>query len=694
MLSNIKQIKILLLSFAISFILLIIIFGYENISFTNINWITSFDTKSDFIALKFFLNDEWRFPFGLNPNYGRIENSIVFSGAVPILSFITKIFKDALVKNFHYFQFWIFLCLSLQYFYSYKIISLFTKKRLHRFFSALFFLFLPFLYYRLSVHLSLAAHWIILAYLYYEFKNSNNSDYKKISLIILSSLVHFYLTIMLLILRFVFDLDKIFKVKKIKKIFLNNILLISSLILIMFLSGYFVIPSTDTLGYGFGIYKFNIASFFDPIPSGTNQKWSLLISDIPNFKGEHEGFAYLGIGVIILFLLTIYYSIKNRSIINIKKKYIFLLLILLLLSISNNVSFANYNLINLQLPNILYGPLSIVRASGRFIWPFIYILMIFSFFIIIKNNLKLRFIIILLIIQILDTSFLFKKELFAISDRNNFNENIFEEIINQKNIISTYSSDNSNIFFDTSDLIILGNYKSTNIFRLGRYNRSQQSIERDKLYKKFYDKSLDNETIYVVENIDHLRHLNYLLKDTNHLFKFLNKTWFILPNQKNIIDFNDQHFFNQNLINQVKKSEKYFPRFKDPSGFLGLGWSHGSYGKNLDFSSVWSEGSNSFLIFNYDKITEIDYLELEISKIMKNKSKNLNVEIYLNNTHIDSLVFKKNKEYKHILHIKNYLNDGINEIRFNILNPTTPVSKLESVDGRLLGFNLKSFKFM
>ena len=95
------------------------------------------------------------------------------------------------------------------------------------------------------------------------------------------------------------------------------------------------------------------------------------------------------------------------------------------------------------------------------------------------------------------------------------------------------------------------------------------------------------------------------------------------------------------------------------------------------------------MIFNYDKITEIDYLELEISKIMKNKNKNLNVEIYLNNIHIDSLVFKKNKEYKHILHIKNYLNNGINEIRFNILNPTTPVSKLESVDGRLLGFNLK-----
>ena len=39
------------------------------------------------------------------------------------------------------------------------------------------------------------------------------------------------------------------------------------------------------------------------------------------------------------------------------------------------------------------------------------------------------------------------------------------------------------------------------------------------------------------------------------------------------------------------------------------------------------------------------------------------------------------------------LKKGINEIMFEILNPITPVSKLESVDGRLLGFRADNFEF-
>ena len=36
---------------------------------------------------------------------------------------------------------------------------------------------------------------------------------------------------------------------------------------------------------------------------------------------------------------------------------------------------------------------------------------------------------------------------------------------------------------------------------------------------------------------------------------------------------------------------------------------------------------------------------------------------------------------------------GINLIDFKIANPITPISKLESVDGRLLGFLIKDIKF-
>ena len=96
---------LILISLFLGFFFTSLILGLSNLSPTNIDWISSYDTKSDFLALKFFINDEWRFPLGLNPNYGDITNSIVFSGAVPILSFLSKIFKDILPTNFHFFPF-------------------------------------------------------------------------------------------------------------------------------------------------------------------------------------------------------------------------------------------------------------------------------------------------------------------------------------------------------------------------------------------------------------------------------------------------------------------------------------------------------------------------------------------------------------------------------------------------------------
>ena len=101
-------------------------------------------------------------------------------------------------------------------------------------------------------------------------------------------------------IRLVFSLSTYFENKNLKSFLTSNFILIIILVFFMFLSGYFVLPSTDTLGYGYGIYKSNLLSFFDPIPYGSNQNWSVFIPNIENQVGEQEGFAYLGVGGIIL----------------------------------------------------------------------------------------------------------------------------------------------------------------------------------------------------------------------------------------------------------------------------------------------------------------------------------------------------------------------------------------------------------
>ena len=61
---------------------------------------------------------------------------------------------------------------------------------------------------------------------------------------------------------------------------------------------------------------------------------------------------------------------------------------------------------------------------------------------------------------------------------------------------------------------------------------------------------LDPKTIYIIENIDHLRHLKFLFKDTNHGFFNIDNIWVILPNQKSKIKSDDLKKLN--LINYKK----------------------------------------------------------------------------------------------------------------------------------------------
>lgn len=685
---------LILISLIFGFFLTSLTLGLSNLSPTNIDWISSHDTKSDFLALKFFINDEWHFPVGLNPNYGDITNSIVFSGAVPFLAFLSKIFKNFLPTNFHFFSLWIIICLSLQFLYSFKIVYFFTKKKSFSFLCAIFFLFLPTLYYRLNIHLSLSAHWIIFSYFYYELKNYEKA---KIFIILLSCLVHFYLTIMLLLVRLIFIIDFLFKKKKIQDLLIKNFWLIFLLTFTMYVSGYFILPSTDTLGYGFGIYKANLLTFFDPVPSGSNFNWSLFLPDIKNNFGEHEGFAYLGIGGILLLFISLILYINKKNLIKIHYKYLTIVIIFLLISLSNNVGFAHTQIVNIPISNYLYAPLSIIRASGRFIWIVYYALILFALMIFYKSKIRKEYLIFVLVLQIIDTSVFFKNK--TINDIDLKNENNlfnFEKnlINNYSKIYSTYSSDNSNIFYQVSDILMKNSFEKTNIFRLGRYDRVEQSVNKSYLYSKMLDLNFDTDTIYVIENFDHLRHVKHLIKDLNHGLFNKQNIWYLIPEGKNLmspIDFKKKKEIDFYEIILNSKENIYF---KDKKGILGFGWSHGSYGKVYNNSGAWTEGNKSFLIFNNNEISDlkVESVSFEILQVMNVNNSPLNINVYLNNKFLTKIKLDK-YDKKIQLNLQKKLKKGVNEILFEILNPITPVSKLDSVDGRLLGFKINSFIF-
>ena len=145
--------------------------GINNLSFINSDWLGARDATADLISWKFFKNDIWRFPLGSNPNYGLdVSSGIVFSGAIPIMAIIFKVFANQLPDSFHYFGLWIFICFFLQSYIAFIIIYNKTEDVYFSFVGSLFFLLSPILINRMGLHLSLSAHWLILLGFYIESK--------------------------------------------------------------------------------------------------------------------------------------------------------------------------------------------------------------------------------------------------------------------------------------------------------------------------------------------------------------------------------------------------------------------------------------------------------------------------------------------------------------------------------------------
>ena len=95
--------KIISIYTLLSLLLTYFILGSNNISPVSGEWMLHGDAALDLVEWRYFFSDEWRFPIGLNPNYGLGQgSSIIYSGSIPFLSIFFKLIKFFLPTNFHF----------------------------------------------------------------------------------------------------------------------------------------------------------------------------------------------------------------------------------------------------------------------------------------------------------------------------------------------------------------------------------------------------------------------------------------------------------------------------------------------------------------------------------------------------------------------------------------------------------------
>ena len=343
----------------------------------------------------FFRNDIWRFPLGLNPNYGQgLDNTIILTDSIPLLAIFFKLVGSFIKLEFQYISIWYFLCFFLQFYFAFKIINYYTKNFYFSFIAANFFLLAPVFLYRLTLDPGgTSAHWILLWFLYYLIKYKFNLVSKKILLILLlaASINIYFIAIIsvpiffLFFFKFYYNLEN--KINLLKKF----LIIYSILFFFMFVLGYFVTPFTSSIGGGFGVYNLNLLTIFDPVVERRDQVWSNFFpSQIISQNSKVEAFNYLGLGQFSLILLALLAFSKNRAVfksfLKFEKKFILFLgitlVFLIFLALSNKIYFGNTLLLEIKLNNFFLGILSIFRVSARFFFFVTYLILVISILII------------------------------------------------------------------------------------------------------------------------------------------------------------------------------------------------------------------------------------------------------------------------------------------------------------------------
>ncbi|SDA89637.1 hypothetical protein SAMN03159443_04287 [Pseudomonas sp. NFACC15-1] len=352
----------------------------------NIAWLGNGDPATHYLGWSFFRQSPWSFPIGLNPSYGlELSNSIVFSDSNPLLAFVFKPFASLLPEPFQYFGIWLLACFMLQAWFAWKLVGLITPNITVAALGAALFLFVPPMILRMTVHLSLGGHFLILAALYLNLHPALRK--RRLAwggLLAVAALIHAYLLAMIAL---IWLADLAAKCSRRRLSFGAAVvelgLLFSLVTLCCWQAGYFTVERAGVSSDGFGLYRANVLTLFNP------QNWSYALKNLPGALGDGDGFAFLGAGLIVLSICAFAGWLRGNTGLGsalYKRPMLGLVLVgLTLFSFSNHVAIGSFEL-GYSLPPQVISIANIFRASGRMFWPMYYVVIFIIIFLIVRAH--------------------------------------------------------------------------------------------------------------------------------------------------------------------------------------------------------------------------------------------------------------------------------------------------------------------
>jgi len=366
----------------------LLIFGAKILQPTFIEWSMHDDAAQHFLGWHFFRSEPWSFPLGaiksLQYPHG---TSLVYTDSIPLLAIPLKFFSSLLPNPFQYHGLWLLGCYILQGFFASRLLGLATKNPLLNLLGTSFFLMSPVLVQRAGGHEALAGHWLILAALYLYFQaNTRKNSIKWIFVLLAASLVHCYLLVMTVVIWMGYLLKQLIegKRKSVLPVMATAVISLIPPFLAMWAVGYFVMNVAEITGKGFGYFSMNLLAPVNPAPYNL-----AFVNNKPlAANGQAEGFNYLGFGLLLLIVISIYEFLRQKEAYVAKRDLPLALAASVLtgLALSNKITLSDLTLFEIDLPRFLDGAFNIIQSSGRMFWPVSYILMLAAIAIVVKYN--------------------------------------------------------------------------------------------------------------------------------------------------------------------------------------------------------------------------------------------------------------------------------------------------------------------
>lgn len=378
---------------AFSVVFFVSFYGIHCLNPCNVDWLLSggLDISQHYAGWLFFRKEPWTFPVGdftgLSwPN----AMSIIYMDSIPLCAVFFKIFQPILPGRFQYFGWYSLICFLLQGILGVKIAGKYLKNAPAAFLAGALTVMTPVFLWRTFLHVALNSHYIVLLALlgiFYYREYFAGRRWRKIwywgMLGCLCCMIHLYFLPMCFVVLCAFLYLDIRTAKKVTiwQAFVFAGFWAGALIPMYVLGGF--MPDMIVSDLGFQWKKtFNLNGFVNP------QGWSRILPNLNlHTYGQSEGFAYLGIGVMVCMLASVFFFFlqyrgmpEKRNILAgyIKSPTLQACGAVFVLSVAAAVSpvvTLGSRAVTLPFPKKLEELWMIFRASGRLVWPAVYLLL-------------------------------------------------------------------------------------------------------------------------------------------------------------------------------------------------------------------------------------------------------------------------------------------------------------------------------